>query len=151
MKRLSFKTGHISNMSKINEIGSKNLHNRHSIEIRQSEDTQFLQAKVQDQLFIDHLLLNDLIDVQQHQNGEYIQSLASSSGCFARAVSFGGAYSPTRKPKDPLTQPLVRLSNKIKHIRKKFGDVGVSVITAHVVLDRWTNDQERIGILAKVL
>ena len=102
-------------------------------------------------LFIDHLLLNDLIDVQQHQNGEYIQSLASSSGCFARAVSFGGAYSPTSKPKDPLTQPLVRLSRKIRKIRKRFGDVGVSVVTAHVVLDRWTDDQERIGILAKVL
>ena len=148
---MSFKSGHISNMSKINEIGSKSLHNRHKIEISESDDTQFLRAKVKDQLFIDYLLLSDLINIDQHKNGEYIQSLASSSGCFAKAPSFGGVYSPIGKPKDPLTQPLVKLSRKIKHIRRKFGDSAVSVVTAHVVLDRWTNDQERIGILARVL
>ncbi|HBW00515.1 MAG TPA: hypothetical protein DEF03_04910 [Bacteroidetes bacterium] len=136
---------------KINEVGSSTLHERHKIDLRQVPETQFLQAKVKDQLFIDHLLLEDLIDVKQHQNGEYIQSLASGAGCFATAPSFGGAYSPTTQPKNPLTQPLVRLSSKIRHIRRKYGDIGVNVVTAHVVLDKWTEDKTRINILAKVL
>ena len=45
----------------------------------------------------------------------------------------------------------MRLSSKIKHIRRKYGDIGVSVVTDHVVLDKWTEDKTRINILAKVL
>ena len=53
----------------VNEIGNKHLHFKHDINLEQS-DSGFARAKIKDQLFVDHLLMQDFIDVYQHQNAE---------------------------------------------------------------------------------
>ena len=38
-----------------------------------------------------------------------------------------------------------------KSIRKKWGDDGMKIIYDHVILDVWTDDQEKVGILGRIL
>lgn len=135
----------------VNEIGGKSLHERHQIGLQSTDGSKFLQAKVQDQLFIDHLLLNDRIDVNQHKNAEYLAFLASSAGCFATAPSFGTVHQGSGFRKDPLTAPLARLARKLGHVRRKWGVTGINLVTDHVVLDKWTEDEVRIAALGEIL
>jgi len=146
-----FKKVHTS-MREVNEIGGIKLHERHKITLQEIEGSKFLQAKVKDQLFIDHLLLHDCIDVNQHKNAEHIAFLASSAGCFARGPSFGMVHQgggPSRK--DLLSAPLVRLARKLRHVERKWGVTGINLVTDHVVLDKWTEDALRIAALGEIL
>ena len=135
----------------VNEIGGKSLHQKHQIGLQETEGSKFLQAKVKDQLFIDHLLLNDRIDVNQHKNAAYLAFLASSAGCFARGASFGMVHQGSGSRKDPLKAPLVRLARKLGHVRRKWGVTGIGLVTDHVVLDKWTEDEGRIVALGEIL
>lgn len=136
---------------RINEVGNQTLHERHRISLQEVDGSKFLQAKVNDQLFIDHLLLEELIDLDQHSRAEYIVFLASTSGSFAKAPAFGGIPSDTPSRTDMLSNPLIKLGNKLKYIRKGFGDEGIRVVTDHVILDRWTQCQQTIEFLGLVL
>lgn len=140
----------ISNF-RINELGNKTLHEKHDIGLQEAEGSRFIQAKVRDQLFIDHLLLKDLIDLDQHAVAESIVLLASNSGSYAKAPSFGSVTSGTSRKTDMLSNSLVKLGSKFKQIKKKFGSEGIVVVTNHVILDRWTDCKETISFLAQVL
>ena len=137
--------------SNINEIGNKSLHSRHDIKLQQSEESNFLQAKVTDQLFIDHLLLNDKIDLDQHSKGEYLVFLASTSGSFAKTPSFDGVFGNKATRKDMLSTSMIKLGNQFRYIKKKFGDEGIKIVTNHVIFDKWTKDNQIIELLGKIL
>ena len=140
----------MTNLPPVNEIGSKKLHEKHKIALQET-DSKFLQAKVQDQLFIDHLLMTDQIDVNQHKNAEDIAYLASRSGVFASGPAFGLVYQGTGKPKDPLTGPLMRFGGILRRVERRWGVTGINIVTAHIVLDQWTEDPLRIGLLGEIL
>lgn len=148
--KLPFKKSHTS-LRQVNEVGGKKLHERHKIMLQEIESSNFLQAKVKDQLFIDHLLLHDCIDVNQHKNAEHIAFLASSAGCFPSGPSFGMVYQGGASRKDLLSAPLVRLARKLRHVERKWGRTGINLVTDHVVLDKWTEDDQRIAALGEIL
>ena len=145
-----FKKVHTS-MREVNEIGGIKLHERHKIALQEIEGSKFLQAKVKDQLFIDHLLLHDCIDVNQHKNAEHIAFLASSAGCFPSGPCFGMVHQGGASRKDLLSAPLVRLARKLRHVERKWGITGINLVTDHVVLDKWTEDDLRIAALGEIL
>lgn len=136
---------------RINEIGNKTLHERHEIALQDSKSSKFMQAKVKDQLFIDHLLLKNILDLDQHAVAERIVILASTSGSYAKAPSFGAIASDAPNKKDMLSNSLIKLGNKFKQIRRRFGDEGIVVVTNHVILDRWTDCRYTISFLGEVL
>ena len=137
--------------SDINEIGNKSIHSKHQIRLQEAEGSRFLQAKLDDQLFIDHLLFQELIDVDQHRDAEYLIFLASRCGSFAKAPSFNSIRSEAMKPNDMLSNPLMKLGNQLKWIKKRHGDRGLKVVTHHVILDRWTDCLDTIEFLGIVL
>jgi hypothetical protein len=61
--------------SKVNDIGSLQLHSKHDIVI-ETLDTGLARATIRDQLFIDKLLLAGLITLHQHSRAGYFLRLA---------------------------------------------------------------------------
>ena len=58
-------------LSEINEVGNRGTHDHHVVELEAS-DSAFLRGRVKDQRFIDHLLMKDLLSVEQHGRGEHL-------------------------------------------------------------------------------
>tara|TARA_R110002153_G_scaffold269175_1_gene434601 strand:+ start:57 stop:491 length:435 start_codon:yes stop_codon:yes gene_type:complete len=138
-------------LSEINEVGNKGTHDHHVVELEPS-DSAFLRGRVKDQLFIDHLLMKDLISVEQHRRGEHLLQLAVSASVYLTSPKFtevvgGGGGSNT----NIYSSGLMRWHRAEKGIRKKWGDDGVVIIHDHVVLDVWTNEGEKVGFLSRIL
>ena len=138
-------------LSEINEVGNKGTHDHHVVELEPS-DSAFLRGRVKDQLFIDHLLMKDLISVEQHRRGEHLLQLAVSASVYLTSPKFtevvgGGGGSNT----NIYSSGLMRWHRAEKGIRKKWGDDGVVIIHDHVVLDVWTNEEEKVGFLSRIL
>ena len=134
----------------VNEIGNKHLHLKHDINLERS-DSGFARAKIKDQLFVDHLLMQDLIDVYQHQNAEKLVAIAVSAGVFLRSPNLSGTNFPSSGKSNIYSSGLMRWNGVEKSIRKKWGDEGMKIIYDHVILDVWTDDQEKVGILGRIL
>ena len=134
----------------VNEIGNKHLHLKHDIDLEQS-DSGFARAKIKDQLFVDHLLMQDIIDVYQHQNAEKLVAIAVSAGVFLRSPNLSGTNFPSSGKSNIYSSGLMRWNGVEKSIRKKWGDEGMKIIYDHVILDVWTDDQEKVGILGRIL
>ena len=134
----------------VNEIGNKHLHLKHDINLERS-DSGFARAKIKDQLFVDHLLMQDLIDVYQHQNAEKLVAIAVSAGVFLRSPNLSGTNFPSSGKSNIYSSGLMRWNGVEKSIRKKWGDDGMKIIYDHVILDVWTDDQEKVGILGRIL
>ncbi len=137
----------------VNEIGNKHLHLKHDINLERS-DSGFARAKIKDQLFVDHLLMQDLIDVYQHQNAEKLVAIAVSAGVFLRSPNLSGVAQGAGdggQNSNIYSSGLMRWNGVEKSIRKKWGDDGMKIIYDHVILDVWTDDQEKVGILGRIL
>ena len=134
----------------VNEIGNKHLHLKHDINLEQS-DSGFARAKIKDQLFVDHLLMEDIIDVYQHQNAEKLVAIAVSAGVFLRSPNLSGTNLTSSGKSNIYSSGLMRWNGVEKSIRKKWGDDGMKIIYDHVILDVWTDDPERVGILGRIL
>jgi len=134
----------------VNEIGNKHLHLKHDINLERS-DSGFARAKIKDQLFVDHLLMEDIIDVYQHQNAEKLVAIAVSAGVFLRSPNLSGTNFPSSGKSNIYSSGLMRWNGVEKSIRKKWGDDGMKIIYDHVILDVWTDDQEKVGILGRIL
>ncbi|MAR84467.1 MAG: hypothetical protein CMF55_06730 [Legionellales bacterium] len=136
----------------VNEIGNKHLHFKHDINLEQS-DSGFARAKIKDQLFVDHLLMQDFIDVYQHQNAEKLVTIAVSAGVFLRSPNLSGVTGAdgNKQNSSIYSSGLMRWNGVEKSIRKKWGDDGMKIIYDHVILDVWTDDQEKVGMLGRIL
>ena len=138
-------------LSEINEVGNKGTHDHHVVALEPS-DSAFLRGRVKDQLFIDHLLMKDLISMEQHGRGEHLLQLAVSASVyltspkFTEMVGVGGGSNT-----NIYSSGLMRWHRAEKRIRKKWGDDGVVIIHDHVVLDVWTNEEEKVGFLSRIL
>ena len=135
----------------VNEVGNKGTHDHHVVALEPS-DSAFLRGRVKDQLFIDHLLMKDLISMEQHGRGEHLLQLAVSASVYLTSPKFtevvgGGGGSNT----NIYSSGLMRWHRAEKKIRKKWGDGGVVIIHDHVVLDVWTNEGEKVGFLSRIL
>ena len=133
----------------VNEVGNRHLHKKHKIALEGS-DNGFSRAKVQDQLFVDQLLMDDLITVAQHREAERIVALAQSANVYVKTPSREPRIGGGGKP-DMMSSGLMKLRRFYLLISHKHGEAGVSVLYSHVIKDIPTDDKEKICLLAKVL
>ena len=132
----------------VNEVGNKGTHDHHVVALEPS-DSAFLRGRVKDQLFIDHLLMKDLISMEQHGRGE---QLAVSASVYLTSPKFTGMVGVSGGSNtDIYSSGLMKWHRAEKKIRKKWGDAGVVIIHDHVVLDVWTDEGEKVGFLSRIL
>ena len=137
--------------SDLNEVGNKGTHERHVVSLEPS-DSAFLRGKVKDQLFIDHLLMTDVITLDQHASGERYLQLAVSASVYLTSPKFAGVVGGgVRSNTTMYSSGLMKWHRSEKNVRKRWGDEGVVIIHNHIILDVWTNDDEKIAFLIKIL
>ena len=137
--------------SDLNEVGNKGTHERHVVSLEPS-DSAFLRGKVKDQLFIDHLLMTDVITLDQHASGERYLQLAVSASVYLTSPKFAGVVGGgVRSNTTMYSSGLMKWHRAEKNIRKKWGDEGVIIIHNHILMDVWTDDDEKIAFLIKIL
>lgn len=135
----------------VNEVGNRGTHAHHVVALEAS-DSAFLRGRVKDQRFIDHLLMKDLISMEQHGRGEHLLQLAVSASVFLTSPKFTGVVGGNGGSRANIySSGLMRWHRAEKKIRKKWGDGGVVIIHDHVVLDIWTDEDEKVGFLARIL
>ena len=135
----------------VNEVGNKGTHDHHVVALEPS-DSAFLRGRVKDQLFIDHLLMKDLISMEQHGRGEHLLQLAVSASVYLTSPKFTGMVGVGGGSNTNIySSGLMRWHRAEKRIRKKWGDEGVVIVHDHVVLDVWTNEEEKVGFLSRIL
>jgi hypothetical protein len=138
-------------LSEVNEVGNRGTHDHHVVELEAS-DSAYMRGRVKDQRFIDHLLMKDLLSVEQHGRGEHLLQLAVSASVFLTSPKFTGVVGGSGGSNtDIYSSGLMRWHRAEKGIRKKWGDEGVVIIHDHVVLDVWTDQGEKVGFLARIL
>ena len=132
----------------VNEIGSRQLHQKHKVTVEAS-DNGFARSRVKDQLFIDDLLMKDRITLAQHREAERIVGLAQAANIYLKSPNMAG-FLGGGKP-DMMTSGLMRLRSLLKAIERKYGEVGVTILYRHVIENVWTESQEKIELLSKML
>jgi hypothetical protein len=139
----------------VNEVGSKGIHDRHTVAL-EAGDSRFARARVKDQLFIDHLLMDDTLTVDQHREAERILNLVVSASVYLKSPSMEGFSGAVQGGSgggrnDIYSSALMRWHRQEKYLRRKWGDTGVGVVHDHIVLDVWTDSQPRISLLSQIL
>ena len=135
----------------VNDIGTKSLHEKHKVVLEQS-DSKFARAKVKDQLFVDYLLMEDILTIDQHINAEALLDLATKAGVYLKSPDFGRINTALGgKPSDIYSSALMRWARREKKISKKFGDLGIEIVRDHVMLDVWTRQEQRVALLKTIL
>lgn len=135
----------------VNDIGTERIHKKHTVVLEES-DTKFARARVKDQLFVDWLLMQDFLSVQQHQQAEHYLEAAMNAGIYIKSPRMTDIIiSLEAKPQGVYSSGLMRWANIERSIKKRWGGVGVEIIHDHVVLDVWTSQQQKINLLAKIL
>ena len=71
---------------KVNDKGSPLLRKHHAVDVEDG-GSGVGRAVVKDQLFIDHLLIKDMIDVHQHMEAERVINLAVSAQVYLKSPS----------------------------------------------------------------
>ena len=137
--------------SDLNEVGNKGTHERHVVSLEPS-DSAFLRGKVKDQLFIDHLLMTDVITLDQHASGERYLQLAVAASVYLTSPKFAGVVGGgVRSNTTMYSSGLMKWHRSEKNVRKRWGDEGVVIIHNHIILDVWTNDDLKIEFLIRIL
>jgi hypothetical protein len=130
--------------SKVNDIGSLQLHSKHDIVI-ETLDTGLARATIRDQLFIDKLLLAGLITLHQHSRAGYFLRLAELASVHLCSPSLSPIVSGGVRKSDLYNRGLLKLSRALKDVRHLHGQLGVDVIQDHIIEDRHTKDKHRLG------
>ena len=113
--RLIFNGDEIS----VNEIGNKELRDRHTVTIEKSEDTAFHRMRVVSQTPIDKLLLEKKIDVDQHHVGIRYTKIVFKSGANVSSPSFEFRDNKNNfMPPSPPMRVMI-LSGVQKYLRKE--------------------------------
>ena len=124
-----------SKPNQVNDIGTAALHRRHVISLEQA-DSGVGRARVNDQMFIDKLLLKKAITIQHHQAAERILSLAVQAGVYLKSPdmtsTFGGSGHSNRNDR------LLRLSRTFRRITKEFGEPAATLTYLMIVEDQPT-------------
>ena len=137
--------------SDLNEVGNKATHEKHVVALEPS-DSVFMRGRIKDQLFIDHLLMNDVITLDQHASGERYLQLAVSASVYLTSPKFAGVVGGgVRSNTTMYSSGLMKWHRSEKNVRKRWGDEGVVIIHNHIVMDVWTDDDLKIEFLIRIL
>lgn len=132
------------------DLGSRQVHIQHVVSVETLE-TGLPRATVKDQLFIDKLLMADLITVSQHARAEHFIELAQRARFYLSPPNMAGVRSPSTKPADMYNSGLMRFHRAMKRVLRLHGQEGVDVVNEHIIENRPTNVSERIQLLVQVL
>ena len=132
----------------VNEVGSHQLHQKHKVTV-ESADNGFARSRVQDQLFVDDLLMKNHITLAQHREAERIIGLAQAANIYLKSPNMAG-FLGGGKP-DMMTSGLMRLRGLLKAIERKYGEIGVTLLYRHVIENVWTDNKEKIELLSEIL
>mgnify|MGYP003677945118 FL=1 len=131
-----------------NDIGTAQVHRRHSVSLEQIEGEPIGRAKINDQMMIDTLLMNDSIDLDQHRAAEYLMDAAFKAGMFIKTpdlTSFGGS-----KPKNIYNYGLVKFGEITKVLAGEITEAGSDMVVRVVCEDQPVNADEltllRVGL-----
>ena len=124
----------------LNDIGNKELHEKHSVGLEVAEGEKIGRAKVLDQTFMDRLLLEKKIEVRHHVVAEAIYSQAIAAGMFVKTPDMVSAFGYTKK--DRYTNALLRYSRTMK---------GERIVNDLIINDRATDKPEKIKFLVQIL
>ena len=134
----------------INDIGTKELHEKHSTSLELPEGEKVSRVRIRDQLFIDKLLMNDSINLRQHRTAEWILSVATQAGIYLKTPSMSGVFGNT--PKDVVfTNSLMRYARMTRKITDKYGSEGDRVVHEIIINDTDSANKEDIELLIKIL
>ena len=133
---------------KINETGTRELHQRHRTALEQGEGA-FLRVKVTDQLYIDKLLLSKNLDLQQHSTAEWVLKQAMQANVFVKSPSMMGTFGGGSG--DKYTNGLLIFSRTMRKIKNKFGVEAEKIVFDIVVGDLSIKDKEKLKTLRRAL
>tara|TARA_R110002153_G_scaffold15947_3_gene56656 strand:- start:40 stop:477 length:438 start_codon:yes stop_codon:yes gene_type:complete len=133
---------------KINETGTRELHQRHRTTLEQGEGA-FLRVKVTDQLYIDKLLLSKNLDLQQHSTAEWVLKQAMQANVFVKSPSMMGTFGGGSG--DKYTNGLLIFSRTMRKIKNKFGVEAEKIVFDIVVDDLNIKDKEKLKTLRRAL
>tara|TARA_R110000751_G_scaffold2011_1_gene7891 strand:+ start:609 stop:1046 length:438 start_codon:yes stop_codon:yes gene_type:complete len=133
---------------KINETGTRELHQRHQTTLEQGEGA-FLRVKVTDQLYIDKLLLSKNLDLQQHSTAEWVLKQAMQANVFVKSPSMMGTFGGGSG--DKYTNGLLIFSRTMRKIKNKFGVEAEKIVFDIVVDDLNIKDKEKLKTLRRAL
>tara|TARA_R110000744_G_scaffold4372_2_gene15900 strand:+ start:609 stop:1046 length:438 start_codon:yes stop_codon:yes gene_type:complete len=133
---------------KINETGTRELHQRHKTTLEQGEGA-FLRVKVTDQLYIDKLLLSKNLDLQQHSTAEWVLKQAMQANVFVKSPSMMGTFGGGSG--DKYTNGLLIFSRTMRKIKNKFGVEAEKIVFDIVVDDLNIKDKEKLKTLRRAL
>ena len=133
----------------LNDIGNKELHEKHSVGLEVPEGEKIGRAKVLDQTFMDRLLLEKKIEVRHHVVAEAIYSQAIAAGMFVKTPDMVSVFGYTKK--DRYTNALLRYSRTMKGIKEIFGVKGERIVNDLIINDRATDKPEKINFLVEIL
>lgn len=132
------------------DLGSRQVHRQHVVSVETLE-SGLPRATVKDQLFIDKLLMADLITVSQHARAEHFVELAQRARFYLSPPNMAGVRSASVKPVDIYSSGLMRFHRAMKHVLRLHGQEGVDAVYEHIIENRPTNVASRIQLLVKVL
>lgn len=138
-----------SSDAQINDMGTPSLHQRHRTALEPSEGS-FLRVRVTDQLFIDKLLLNKTITMDQHYTAEWILSQAVRANVYLKTPSMDSGFSGG-KAKDKYSNNLLIFSRTLKRIITKFGYSGENLVFDLIVNNLEVKDEQKIKKLIEIL
>ena len=130
-----------------NEVGTRELHDRHRIKIEDGDT--FARARVTDQTFVDRLLLRKIIEIDQHQAAERLVQQALTAGMFVRTPNW--ASIPGQHRKETYTNGLLRYSRTLRFVQQNLGYEAASILVRIVVEDRGTEDEEELQVVISCL
>lgn len=134
--------------SESGDLGTARLHARHHIGFDQA-DSGLTRARVKDQLFIDDLLMADVLTMEQHAAAERLLGLAQRAGVFLKPLNFDSRGGGGKA--DLYTSAFMRLRRVLKAIHRDYGTDGVEVFWVHIVEDVPTQSRDRLRLLQAIL
>ena len=131
----------------LNEIGTRELHERHRIKVEDGD--AFARARVTDQTFVDKLLLRKIIEIYHHQAAERLTQQAVTAGMFVRTPNW--AAIPGNHRTDAYTNGLLRYARTLRHIQRNLGHEAASLLVRVVVEDHGTSDEKELQVVISCL
>jgi hypothetical protein len=131
----------------LNEVGTREMHERHRIELEAGEI--FARGRVTDQTFVDRLLLKKLIEIHHHSAAERLVQEAIKAGMFVRSPNWTGI--PGNNRKDAYTNGLLRYSRTLRFVRTRLGHEAVPILVKVVVEDRAAENEDEFHVVVAAL
>jgi hypothetical protein len=116
----------------LTDLGTKEIHQRHRVMV---ESGHAPKAKVLDQIILDAMLMDDLIDIPQHQAGEYLLAQALEAGMYTKPLRYQPSVSGGN-PGTIVSNNIMRFAKTVRLIEQHSGKMCREVVEQVVVKNK---------------